>query len=302
MFRSGRINVSKARLIIGLFLAFAICAGWIGYGLSKSAEYGRQANDQRAEYSEYTRKKIDQTCVGIPKLEAIKCKYDAFNAQRENNHNQSDLVAQRQSALWAYIMGTAAVIGIALSAVGVWLVKTTFDETRKSNTIAAAAAASEYGASLTILGGHVQLSRGRIHVRLKVKNIGKSPAHRVSVSGKYTAYADILTRGADVVEDEISGSIYFFSADTIMPDDGATILHAVWSGKRKSGIPNADVIEKMAENGENAAISFKIVLDWATAFSALNKIGIAFTIYDMRGRKAGDSEYQIKDVRYFLVE
>lgn len=132
---SNRVNVSKTRLIIGLLLALAICCGWIGYGLSKSAEYERQADNQRTEYSEYTRQKIAETCVGIPDLEVIKCRYDAFDAQREYNNNQSDLIAQRQSALWAYIMGAAAVIGMALSAVGVWLVKATFDATREANNI-----------------------------------------------------------------------------------------------------------------------------------------------------------------------
>jgi hypothetical protein len=132
---SNRVNVSKTGLIIGLLLALAICIGWIGYGLSKSAEYERQADNKRSEYSEYTRQKIADTCVGMPDLEAVKCRYDAFDAQREYNSNQSDLIAQRQSALWAYIMGAAAVIGMALSAVGVWLVKATFDATREANVI-----------------------------------------------------------------------------------------------------------------------------------------------------------------------
>jgi hypothetical protein len=96
---------------------------------SKSAEYERQADNQRTEYSEYTRQKIAETCVGIPDLEVIKCRYDAFDAQREYNNNQSDLIAQRQSALWAYIMGAAAVIGMALSAVGIWFIKRTLDAT-----------------------------------------------------------------------------------------------------------------------------------------------------------------------------
>jgi hypothetical protein len=132
---SDRVNVSKVGLIIGLLLALGICVSWIGYGLSKSAEYERQADNKRSEYSEYTRQKIADTCVGIPDLEAVKCRYEALDAQREHDSNQSDLIAQRQSALWAYIMGAAAVIGMALSAVGVWLVKATFDATREANII-----------------------------------------------------------------------------------------------------------------------------------------------------------------------
>ena len=132
---SNRVNVSKTGLIIGLLSALSICVGWIGYGLSKSAEYERQSDNNRAEYSKYTNNKIAEACVGIPKAEAVKCRYEAFDARREYDYNQSDLEAQRKSALWAYIMGAAAVIGMALSAVGVWLVKATFDATREANVI-----------------------------------------------------------------------------------------------------------------------------------------------------------------------
>lgn len=139
---SGGVNVSKTGLIIGLALALCVCIGWIGWGLSQSAEYERQSDNKRSEYSEYTRKKIAETCVGIPKAEAVKCRYEAFDARREYSYNQSDLEAQRKSALWAYIMGAAAVIGVALSAFGVWLVKGTFDETRRTNNVIAADAAN----------------------------------------------------------------------------------------------------------------------------------------------------------------
>lgn len=127
---------TKIGLIVSLLLALAICASFIGYGLWEGAKYERQANNHSSENAKYTHDKIAQSCIGITRIEAIRCRYDALEAQREYKHNQRDLIAQRQSALWAYIMGAAAVIGIALSAVGVWLVKTTFDETRKANEIA----------------------------------------------------------------------------------------------------------------------------------------------------------------------
>lgn len=131
----GRVNTTKAGLIFGLVIAVAFCTAAIGFGLSKSWEYQRQADDNRAEYAKYTSEKITKSCVGLAAPEKIKCQYESFDAQRENNANQQDLVAQRQSALWAFIMGAAAVIGMALSAVGVWLVKATFDATHEANII-----------------------------------------------------------------------------------------------------------------------------------------------------------------------
>jgi hypothetical protein len=134
--RSDGDKSTQARLIRGGLIATIICVIIIGFGLFQSADYERQANNKRAEYSEYTYEKVAQSCIRIVPIERLKCVNEAFEAKRNYEANQYDLEAQRKSALWAYIMGAAAVIGMALSAVGVWLVKTTFDETRKANEIA----------------------------------------------------------------------------------------------------------------------------------------------------------------------
>jgi hypothetical protein len=168
---SSRVNISKTGLILGLLLAIAICVGWIGYGLSKSAEYERQADNQRSKYAQYTRNKIAETCVGISGIKLNKCRYEAFDAQREHANNQSDLVAQRQSALWASIMGAAAVIGISLSAIGVWLVKTTFDETRKSNDIAKSVSAGVLVPKFTFKGKSIIAT----DFSIELINIGQTP-------------------------------------------------------------------------------------------------------------------------------
>ena len=127
---------TKTGLIKGSIVAAAMCSVIIGWGLLQSANYGREADNYRAEYAEYTNEKVTQACVGIATGERLKCVDEAFEAKREYEANQYDLEAQRKSALWAYIMGATAVVGMALSAVGVWLVKTTFEETRAGNVIA----------------------------------------------------------------------------------------------------------------------------------------------------------------------
>ncbi len=133
---SGRVKVSKTGLIRGLLVALVFCLLWIGYGLSESAKYQGQADDNSREYARYTGDKVAEACVRISPVEKVECLNEAIDAQRQYEANQQDLVAQKQSALWAYIMGAAAVIGMTLSAVGVWLVKATFDETRRGNEIA----------------------------------------------------------------------------------------------------------------------------------------------------------------------
>lgn len=126
--------VTKAGLIKGGIFAAIICSIIIGWGLLKSAEYERESNNRLAEYAEYNSEKIILSCVRIAPIERRKCVDQAFAAQRDYEATQYDLEAQRKTALWAYVTGAAAVIGMALSAVGVWLVKTTFDETKLANS------------------------------------------------------------------------------------------------------------------------------------------------------------------------
>jgi hypothetical protein len=132
MSRSDWLKHPQVRLIGGLLVAVAFCSSWIGYGLLQSTKYEREARANTEEYARYTSDQIAEACITLPNQEKIECLHDASDAQREQSYNQQDLVAQRQSALWAYIMAAAAVIGMALSAVGVWLVWGTWKQTAQA--------------------------------------------------------------------------------------------------------------------------------------------------------------------------
>lgn len=173
----------KARPIGALFVAVLFCAGWIGYGLSESAHYQRQADANNEKYASYTREKVAKICVGVSRLEAVKCLHDARDAQREYRYSQLDLVAQRQSALWAYIMAAAAVIGMGLSVIGVWLVWTTFRATKEANVIASE---SERPWLELVVGDEIEAKGGdgrsspSVSLSITLKNHGGVPAVRVS--------------------------------------------------------------------------------------------------------------------------
>ena len=141
MFGSGRIKFTQARLIaIALALAtictITVCASAIGWGLSKSAEYQREADYHAADQAKDTYDYVERRCITMTPLDKANCLTEATDKRRAYKRDEQDLVAQRQSALWAYIMGAAAVVGVGLSAVGVLLVYTTFAETKESNVIA----------------------------------------------------------------------------------------------------------------------------------------------------------------------
>lgn len=180
--RGSWAKISKNRLIFVAIAVLTFCTVSIGYGLLEFAKYEQQANDKISEYTEYTRDKVAQACAGGDKLENIKCVNEAFEAKREYEYNQSDLVAQRQSALWAYIMAAAAVFGIALSAVGVWLVKTTFDETRKANEIAENTAERHLRPYVFVTDAVlVGTENDGASINVSFKNFGATPAYGVTI-------------------------------------------------------------------------------------------------------------------------
>jgi hypothetical protein len=125
-------------LILGGALFVLLAAPFIGWGLSKSAEYQREADYHAAEYARDTYEKVGKSCLRLAPVDKAQCIAEAYHERRANERDEQDLVAQRQSALWAYVMGAAAVIGMWLSAIGVLLVWTTFRATKEANAIALA--------------------------------------------------------------------------------------------------------------------------------------------------------------------
>ena len=89
----------KAGLIGGLVLTAIFCLFIVGLGYLQGLQYERQADNRVEEYAEYTRQKVSEACVGITARERVICLNEAFEAQREYENNQDDLIAQKKSAL-----------------------------------------------------------------------------------------------------------------------------------------------------------------------------------------------------------
>lgn len=109
-------------------------------GLFYQVHYAQQAEYGAAEYARNAARESYQPCRISPVAKLNECLAQAEREYRQkrndNRREYADLVAQQRSALWTAIMGMAALIGMALSAIGVWLVYTTFRETRRSAHIA----------------------------------------------------------------------------------------------------------------------------------------------------------------------
>lgn len=143
MSRGDRGERPKANLAAWLAAAFgaALIIGGIAFGLFQQARYQESADHNAADYAKHAANKIGQSCVGLSAVKTTNClekeQTEYQLATRDNRRDYADLVAQRKSALWTFIMGAAALIGMGLSVVGVVLIKKTFDAAREGNEIAA---------------------------------------------------------------------------------------------------------------------------------------------------------------------
>lgn len=121
-----------AALVVLILLA---ASGGI-YGYTKQISYEQAAHNNAQEYARYTSAKAGQACALLPSSQQPKCFADAEGEQdnqaREKRREYDDLVAQQTSALWTNIMGLAAVTGMILSVIGVWLIYATFRETKRT--------------------------------------------------------------------------------------------------------------------------------------------------------------------------
>ncbi len=166
----------KTRLVgwITVFgLGSALIGGIAGYGLFQQRAYQHQAEHEATDYAKHAAAQGKQSCIRLAAPEKAQCLIDAqaeYNLKTSDKRREyADLVAQRKSALWTFIMGLAALIGMALSAIGVILIKQTFDETKRTNRIAmkdnaratlrAIASAKDTKTALAIAADQVEVSR-----------------------------------------------------------------------------------------------------------------------------------------------
>jgi hypothetical protein len=193
MSRSDRGNGTAVRLVvIALVLVVSTAASVyaISWGRSVEAEYFRDADNRTKQYTVNTYGKEYQRCIALPLKLQRDCMVDATNKARSNEREEQDLVAQKISALWAFMMGAAAVVGVGLSAVGVMLVWTTFNATKEGNAIAREIGQAQIRAYVTLAADTLYMHPStqppwRPNINFKLTNTGLTPAEEVSIGVKW---------------------------------------------------------------------------------------------------------------------
>jgi hypothetical protein len=207
--RFKRIVAYLAGLLGTAFVAYGLI-----YGLSQQSRYVQIADDAAAKYASYAAYQKQQACSGVVAPKLAKCRLDAkaeYELNRADNRREyDDLVAQQHSALWTGIMGFAAITGMVISVVGIFLVYTTFRETKRS----ANAAIQSYEAFIKFEGATliVYFSRDAtffekdgnlwLKAKFKVRNMGRSPAviHEFGFQGQKAHWYETVIAGGEEKE------------------------------------------------------------------------------------------------------
>lgn len=124
-----------AFVIVGFVCLLALTLA-TAYGLRITSESQRVSEERRQEYANDTYGPAKSACRELLPAYQYKCIADADEASRVNARSERDLVAQETSAVWATVMAWTALGGVLLSLLGIYLVFTTFRETRDANLIA----------------------------------------------------------------------------------------------------------------------------------------------------------------------
>lgn len=178
-----RGNRGIVAAVVGLAAAFGVY--FLVADLSSvSRQTQNEATDRANEYGKDAGSYIERRCVRLPLPAGEDCASKADQTARENQRVELDLAAQQISAWWTQVMGVAALIGMGLSAVGVWLVWTTFRETKEANIIARDTAQYQSRAYLAVSDFQV-LWEPKPNVTFTVSNKGITPARQIDIYAEF---------------------------------------------------------------------------------------------------------------------
>lgn len=284
-FKRHKDNLAKWLLRVLITIVVLVVGGAaIVRGLAEQSEYEWAAYQRKAEYTTESYSPAYEACLSLSGPSQSDCITEANNEYRENDRKEQDLVAQQTTAVWTFLMGCAAIVGMMLSGLGVYLVWTTFAETRKANQIALNSATHEFGASLIIQKANIQIESDAIEMHLTIVNVGRGSANDIEISATYEAVDDWLYRdkqrtatGKTVRNiSNILPSSFFKGEEA--EEGGAA--HLIWYNRdddfKRTPIEAYDFIE----NGPYPSIQFKILVRWKTAFGASQPLWAYFSVTD----------------------
>lgn len=163
-------------------------ANAVGYSLWTDAtaledQIGLQTEEQAAQYTDPTRIAVECETAIVAASGEEQCIDSENEAANEAERSVYDLEAQQLMANWTRVMGKAAIIGMAVGILGLFLIFVTFWETRKAANLSR----DTFNAYMDIERAIVEVSAGnalylengcdgRISFFISGRNVGRSGA------------------------------------------------------------------------------------------------------------------------------
>jgi hypothetical protein len=206
-------------VIVGLFITL-LGVSAIVRGVLEQVEYEGRSYERSSEYTADTYGPAYDSCVRLTRNRQTNCIADENEKRRENERKKQDLIAQQTTAIWTFLMGCAAIIGMMLSALGVYLVWTTFRETKRN---------TETAYDLLKLERQKEKAANEAkfvfpgHPPIKWHTNGTEGSFLVTNMGNSQAYNLTLCVTLQCLTDEVAVFIGF--EDMILRAEGASPLH-----------------------------------------------------------------------------
>jgi len=146
------------RRVLGVFAGIVALGIAFGSGLylDMLTEIGQQRNATENSASDTSNRPTPST--DTPKIASAPASDVSIGSRDQAYYDNEDLKAQREMAKWTERMGQAAITGVFLSLVGIWLIWRTWDATRE----AAKSSRDTFQAYIAKERGHLKLDRAFI--------------------------------------------------------------------------------------------------------------------------------------------
>lgn len=201
-------------------------------GIQNWADY-RNASSRAANDARNTENQIAAECVAGRAY--AECSREIEQASRAEQRDEYDLYSQKTMALWTSVMGSMAVLGVALSGIGVYLIWGTWRQTAEANKLLRQQlqdARSLLGADLFLGQAHAGISdladgAHRKNLSVQIRNEGSSRAKFISirdpkffpVDGKALPLGPQEPLFIHLAGHPASGNIFFALPEDLSPDD-----------------------------------------------------------------------------------
>jgi hypothetical protein len=189
------------------FIVFLVVTWLVG------AQYGQYHGYQEAKSESAANtdaNEVQNACAGFAGPELVRCSYEVKKSAEQAQHEQHDLEAQRQTALWTGWMLGASGTGILLTIVGIYFLNANLEEMRSQRlisegslkaTLSAVEHARDIGkkqmrAYIGIEYGEIRVCRAGkpATVRIRYQNTGATPAK--DIRGSFSVSLAPIVDGA----------------------------------------------------------------------------------------------------------